>query len=49
METKVMLKKAPKYRFVVFIEMLLCYILVYAGMQIVNTLGQEKPAFGVCL
>ena len=44
METKVMLKRAPKYRFVVFIEMLLCYILVYAGMQIVNTLGQEIMA-----
>lgn len=44
METEAVLKKAPKYRFVVFIEMLLCYILVYAGIQIVNTLGQEIMA-----
>jgi len=44
MEPTVKLKKAPAYRFVVFIEMLLCYILVYAGMQIVNTLGQEIMA-----
>lgn len=29
----VMLKKAPAYRFVVFILMALCYVLVYAGTQ----------------
>lgn len=41
MEKTAKLKKAPKYRFVVFIEMLLCYILIYAGIQIVATLGPE--------
>ena len=39
------LKKAPAYRFVVFIEMLLCYILIYAGIQMVATLGGEIMAY----
>lgn len=41
MNTTVKLKKAPAYRFVVFIEMLLCYILLYAGIQMVATLGGD--------
>lgn len=41
MQQTAKLKKAPAYRFVVFIEMMLCYILIYAGIQMVATLGSE--------
>lgn len=41
MQPTVKLKKAPAYRFIVFVEMLLCYILIYAGIQMVATLGTD--------
>ncbi len=39
------LKEAPKYRFLVFIEMTLCYVLLYAGIQMVATLGTDIMKF----
>ncbi len=45
MTTTGKLKKAPAYRFVVFVEMLLCYILLYAGIQMVATLGGDIMAY----
>ena len=41
MQPTVKLQKAPAYRFIVFVEMLLCYILIYAGIQMVATLGTD--------
>lgn len=41
MQKKPKLTKAPVYRFLVFAEMLLCYILIYAGIQMVATLGTD--------
>ncbi len=41
MQPTAKLKKAPAYRFIVFVEMLLCYILIYAGIQMVATLGSD--------
>lgn len=45
MENVKKLKKAPRYRFLVFIEMTLCYILLYAGIQMVATLGNDIMIF----
>lgn len=45
MQPTTKLKKAPGYRFVVFVEMLLCYILIYAGIQMVATLGSDIMAY----
>lgn len=39
------LKKAPAYRFLVFVEMTLCYVLLYAGIQMVATLGTDIMKF----
>lgn len=48
MESKVKLKKAPAYRFVAFILMLLAYLLVYAGIQMVASVGSDiMSALGV--
>ena len=41
MQPTAKLKRAPAYRFIVFVEMLLCYILIYAGIQMVATLGSD--------
>lgn len=41
MKTGSKLKKAPVYRFAVFVEMTLCYVLLYAGIQMVATLGTD--------
>lgn len=45
MQPTAKLKKAPAYRFIVFVEMLLCYILIYAGIQMVATLGSDIMAY----
>ncbi len=37
-------KKAPKYRFAALIMMILCYILIYAGIQVVATCGADIMA-----
>ncbi len=48
MNTAVKLKKAPPYRFAAFLLMLLPYILVYAGIQMVASLGEDiMRAFGI--
>lgn len=44
LEPKAKLKKAPAYRFFVFLQMLLGYILLYAGIQLIATLGPELMA-----
>ncbi|MGN0269017.1 MAG: MFS transporter [Lachnospiraceae bacterium] len=41
MECNKKLKKAPAYRFLVFVEMMLCYVLLYAGIQMIATLGTD--------
>lgn len=41
MEQVKKLKKAPMYRFVIFIQILLCYILFYGGIQLIATLGPQ--------
>lgn len=45
MKTKEKLKKAPPYRFIVFVEMTLCYVLLYAGIQMVATLGADIMSY----
>ena len=45
MKAKEKLKKAPPYRFIVFVEMTLCYVLLYAGIQMVATLGADIMSY----